>query len=416
MTARPRQPAARPARRPVRSRRLPRAVVLVALVSLLNDFASEMVTPLIPLLLVTVLAAGPAALGLIEGLADAATNLLKLWAGRRSDRPGARRKPWVVGGYLLSNAVRPLIALAGGWVTVLAIRVCDRIGKGARAAPRDAMIADLVQARAAGRAFGLNRAFDHAGAVFGALVAAAVITWGTERLDLVILCSALPGLLAVALIAFGVPEPSPRHAARPLLRPLPAQPLAWRRLQPVVRHYLVALGLFALARLPETLLLLRGHELGLGVVELLLLWAALHVVKSGVSEFAGRWSDRRGRRPVILAGYALYVVAAVALAFVGTGPQLWLAALGLGAHYGLSEGAERALVADLAAPPRRGTAFGWFHLIVGLGAVPGGLLLGGLWQLHGARTAFLVSAALAALATLWLWRRVPAYSSIPERR
>jgi MFS family permease len=379
-------------------------VIVIGLVSLLNDFASEMVTPLIPLLLVTVLAAGPATLGLIEGLADTVTNLLKLWVGRVSDRPGRPRKPYVIAGYALSNAVRPLIGLSNHWLTVLAIRVTDRVGKGVRTAPRDALIAEAVEHATAGRAYGLTRALDHTGAVLGALTAAAVVWLGTEQLEQVILLSALPGMLAVALIAFGVREPPRRRlvvaSAPPSLR--------WSRLGAPTRRYFTALALFALARIPETFLLLRGHELGLAVVELLLLWAAMHVVKSAVSESAGRLSDRIGRRPVILAGYALYGAVLAGLAFVDQAPLLWAGALLLGGHYGLTEGAERALVRDLTRPAERGTAFGWFHMIVGLAAIPGGLLLGGLWQLYGARPALLASAALAVLATLWFWRRVPA--------
>ena len=213
--------------------------------------------------------------------------------------------------------------------------------------------------------------------------------------------SALPGLLAVLLSAFGVPEPARRYRA-----PAVAPPLAWSRLGGYTRRYFFAIGLFTLGRIPETFLLLRGHELGMDVVELLLLWAAMHVVKSAVAESAGRLSDRVGRRPVILAGYLLYVWVLLGLALVTQAPLLWGGSLLLGGYYGLTEGAERALVHDLAAPAERGTAFGWFHMIVGLAAIPGGLLLGGLWQAYGAQTAFLVSAALAALATFWFWSRV----------
>lgn len=387
-----------------RSTRLPRAVVLVGLVSLLNDFASEMVVPLIPLLLATVLAAGPVALGLIEGVADMVSNLLKLWAGRRSDLYGRRRKPYVVFGYLLSNLVRPLIGLSGSWLTVLAIRVTDRIGKGVRTAPRDALVADAVDDRNAARAFGLTRALDHAGAVLGALAAAAVVYFGTERLEVVIALSAIPGLLAVSLIAFGVKEP-----ARVYAPPREAAPLVWSALRRPTRLYLLAIALFALGKIPETFLLLRGHELGMSVVELLLLWAALHVVKSAVSEYAGRRADIHGRRPLILAGWGVYAVTLAGLAFAQTNTDLWTWSLVLGLYFGLTEGAERALVRDLAPATERGTAFGWFHMLVGLAAIPAGLLLGGLWAYFDAKTAFLVSAAfaLAASALFWHYVRAP---------
>jgi MFS family permease len=374
--------------------------VVLGLVSLCNDLASEMVTPLIPLLLVTVLAAGPVALGLIEGTADATTNLLKLWAGRRSDRAARRRKPFVLAGYALSNMVRPLIGMATSWTMVLGIRVGDRIGKGLRTAPRDALLADAIPAGMTATAYGFTRALDHLGAVLGALTAAAVVHWGTNRLEMVIAFSAVPGLMAVLLIAFGVREPA---GTRP---PILLPPLRWQTLSRPTRAYLRAIGLLALARIPETFLLLRGHELGMGVAELLLLWAALHGVKVLTAEAAGRIADRSGRRPVLLSGYGVYVAALAGLALTTTAPALWALGLILGLHFGLTEGAERALVADLAPAEERGTAFGWFHAIVGLAAIPAGLLLGGLWTLASAGTAFLASAGLAAGATLYFYFKV----------
>jgi len=380
---------------------LPRTVIIVGVVSLLNDFASEMVVPLIPLLLATVLAAGPVALGLIEGVADTVSNLLKLWAGRHSDLYGRRRKPYVVFGYLLSNIVRPLIGISGSWLTVLSIRVTDRIGKGVRTAPRDALISDAIDDGIAGRAYGFTRALDHAGAVLGALVAAAIVYWGTTRLDVVIALSAIPGMLAVCLFAFGIKE-----APRPV--PLSAEraPLSWARLSPISRRYLAVLAFFTLGKIPETFLLLRGHEIGMPVVELLLLWAAMHVVKAAIAQQAGSHTDRVGRRPLILTGWMVYAVTLLALAFVAKPLMLWAWSLALGFYFGLTEGAERALVRDLATPAERGTAFGWFHMLVGMAAIPAGLLIGGLWSFYGVKTAFLVSALLAALATAGFWRFV----------
>ena len=381
---------------------MPRTIVVISLVSLFNDFASEMVTPLIPLLLATVLAAGPVALGIIEGAADAVSNLLKLWAGRHSDLYGRRRKPYVVAGYLLSNIVRPLIGVSGGWLTVLTIRVTDRVGKGLRTAPRDALIADAVHDGQAGRAYGFHRGMDHAGAVLGALAAAAIVYWGTAQLDVVIAISAIPGLLAVGLIAFGVKEPARADGVAN-----ERAPLSWSRLSPMSRRYLAVLGFFTLGKIPETFVLLRGHELGMSVVELLLLWAAMHVVKVSLSEYAGRQTDIHGRRPLILIGWLVYAAALLGLAFAASDKGLWGFSLVLGFYFGLTEGAERALVRDLAAPAERGTAFGWFHMLVGLAAIPAGLLLGGLWSLYGVKTAFLVSASLATLATVGFWRYVP---------
>jgi len=378
-------------------------VIVVGFVSLLNDFASEMVTPLIPILLATALAAGPLALGFIEGLADTTTNLLKLWAGRRSDLAGRRRKGYVLFGYTLSNLVRPLLGFSGSWLVVLGIRVTDRVGKGLRTAPRDAMLADAIREGTAARAYGFTRALDHAGAVLGALAAAAVVHWGTQRLDLVIAFSALPGSLALLLIVFGIREPARRADAVAVL-----PPLDWSALSAKTRVYLVTVGLFSLGRIPETFLLLRGHDLGMSVVDLLLLWAAMHAVKVLTAESAGRLADRRGRRPVILAGYSVYVLALTGLAWTTSEMHLWLLSLVLGLHFGLTEGAERALVRDLAQPTERGTAFGWFHMLVGLAAIPAGVLIGGLWSVIGVKTAFLVSAGIAAAATvLFFWRVRP---------
>ena len=378
-------------------------MIVLGFVSLFNDFASEMVVPLIPIILATVLAAGPVALGLIEGVADTVSNLLKLWAGRHSDLFGRRRKPYVVAGYLISNLARPLIGISGSWFTVLTIRVTDRVGKGVRTAPRDALVSDAIDENNAGHAYGFTRALDHAGAVLGALAAAAIVYWGTPRLDVVIALSAIPGLMAVSLVVFGIKEP-----VRPVSIDAERAPLSWTRLSPISRRYLAVIAFFTLGKIPETFLLLRGHELGMPVVELLLLWAAMHVVKATVSGQAGRQTDRIGRRPLILTGWMVYSITLFSLAFVTQPLMLWAWSLALGFYFGLTEGAERALVRDLAVPAERGTAFGWFHMLVGTAAIPAGLLLGGLWSVYGVKTAFLVSSALACLATFgfWHWVRI----------
>jgi MFS family permease len=377
--------------------RLPRNVVILGLVSLLNDFASEMVVPLIPLLLVTVLAAGPATLGAIEGSAELLANLLKLWSGRLSDRLGRRRKPFVITGYWLSNLARPLMGFSGHWMTVLVIRLTDRAGKGLRTAPRDALIADSVDDAAAGRAYGLTRALDHAGAVLGALAAAAVLHWGTQRLAMVIALSAVPGMLAVALIAVGVREPD-----RPPRPPLAAPALFEQRLHPSLRRYLLLIALFALGRIPDTFLLLRGHELGLSPVSLLLLWAGLHAQKSLVAEIVGRFAIRARRRGFILAGWVLYALALTGLGGTESIKELWYFALMLGGYAGLTESAERAVIRDLAPAGEVGTAFGWYHMLSGVAAVLGGVGLGGLWSLYGSAPMFFVSAAMASLCVLLL--------------
>jgi MFS family permease len=394
--------------------KLPRTVVALGLVSFFNDLASEIVVPLIPILLAGVLGAGPIALGLVEGVADAVASLLKLWSGRRSDLLGGRRKGLTLAGYALSNVARPLLALAGSWVTVLLLRSIDRVGKGVRSAPRDALVSDATLPALRGYAYGFHRALDNAGAVGGSLIAAAVLAWSTLGLQQMILLSAIPGVLAVVCLVVGV-QTTPPPAAAPLLGKegrSPPPPLAWARLGTPMRRYLGVLALFTLARASETFILLLGHQRGAPVVELLVLWAMLSLAKATTATLGGRLADRFGRGAVILTSWAAFAVAFALFAGVQGALGLWLVSLLYGLFAGFGEGAERALVADFAAPAERGTAFGWYNLTVGIAAIPAGLLFGGVWHLFGASWAFGAAAAIAATATLllrsWAWPRAHA--------
>ncbi len=283
------------------SKKLPKTVVVLGLVSFFNDFSSDIVVPLIPILLATVLSAGPIALGLIEGVADALACFLKLWAGRHSDVMSGRRKGLALSGYMLSNLARPLLGLAGSWFTVLLLRSVDRVGKGLRSAPRDAMVADATPPHIRGYALGFHRALDNAGAVAGALTAAAILAWSDLSLSEVILWSAVPGFVAVALLGASVKDEKNNQAQRTELpRTLP--PLRWSALSVPMQHYLWVLMLFTFARASETFILLFGHELGIGVVELLLLWAALNLAKAITSTQGGQLADHFGRGALILIG------------------------------------------------------------------------------------------------------------------
>jgi MFS family permease len=381
-------PAARP--------KLPRTVIILGLVSFFNDVASDIVIPLIPILLATVLAAGPVALGLVEGVADAVASLFKLWAGRRSDLAGGRRKPLLIAGYALSNVARPLLGLAGSWIAVLVLRSVDRVGKGVRSAPRDALVADVTPAPLLGRAFGVHRAFDNGGAVLGGLLAALALAVFDSNLQHIILLSALPGVVCLALLA-SVQDVRARAREEPL------PPLSWAVLSPGMRRYLAVLGLVTFGRVSETFVLLYGYGLGAGVVELLLLWSALNAVKSFGAYAGGVLSDRIGRRAVMLASWiafgASYTLYCATDAIVG----LWLVTLGYGIFAGLGEGVERALIKELGNAGEHGTAFGWYHLIVGVAAIPAGVLFGALWQYQSAALAFSFAAAAAALSALLLW-------------
>ena len=388
------------------SRKLPQTVVFLGFVSFFNDFASDIVVPLIPILLATVLAAGPIALGLIEGVADALACFLKLWAGRHSDMMSGRRKGLALTGYTLSNLARPLLGLAGSWVTVLLLRSIDRVGKGMRSAPRDAMVADATPPHIRGYAFGFHRALDNAGAVAGGLTAAAVLAWSDLSLSEVILWSALPGFVAIALLGVGVKEENTnRIQSLEVQRELP--PLRWSALSVPMQHYLWVLMLFTFARASETFILLLGHELGIGVVELLLLWSALNLAKAITSTQGGQLADHFGRGALILIGWSALALSFLALSQITTDTGLWIVTIFYGLFMGMSEGAERALISDYALPDERGTAFGWYHLVSGIAAIPAGLLFGIIWHFFSAAAAFLFVGILAVSATLllriWAW-------------
>ena len=384
---------------PRRAFRLGRNVLVLAAVSFLTDASSEIIYPLLPIFLTTVLGTGASAVGAIEGAAETTSALLKLASGWWSDR-ARRRKPLVVAGYLLASIARPLIAVAQSVGQVLAIRLTDRVGKGIRGSPRDALIAESVDASIRGRAFGFHRAADHAGAVVGPLIAFALLRWEGLPLRTVFLFAALPAVLSVLVLVFGVREtarptqPTVTKASAPSFTGPPLGRPFWT--------FLASVLLFTLGNSTDAFLILRANQLGVSVALVPILWAALHVVKSAASVPGGALSDRLGRRPLILAGWAIY--AAVYLAF-GRATQTWHAwALFLvyGLFFGLTEGTQSALVADLVGRDRRGTAFGWYYLAIGVGALPASVLFGFIWDRFGPTAAFDVGAGLAFAAALML--------------
>lgn len=337
---------------------LPRTVWLLGLISLVNDSASDMIYPLVPLYLSAVLLAGPKALGLIEGIAEALGSVLKLIAGVLADRFRSMRW-WVVGGYALSGLMRPLIALTTSWVGVLACRFADRIGKGLRAAPRDALLTLSVAPQQRGLAFGLHRSMDNLGAVIGPLLAALLLALGLPLRE-VFFWSLLPALLVIVLTLL-VREPERAELKpKPFRWDLSDQPRALRR-------YLVALGLFTLGNSSNMFLLLRAKELGLGDAQIPLIWALVCGVAAVFGTPLSAWSDRLDRRRLIVVGWSLY--AGFYLIFGLLPAQPWLL-WPLFAAYGLflaaTEGAEKALVADLVPPEQAGTAFGWYNLVSGV--------------------------------------------------
>ncbi len=391
---------------------LPRTVVVLGLVSLLNDAASEMVTPLLPVFLVATLGAGPTIVGLIEGLAETTASLLKLVSGRLADR-GWNARGLVLGGYTLSNLARPLIGLAISWTFVLGLRFLDRVGKGIRSAPRDAMIATAIAPEGRGRAFGFQRSMDHTGAVIGPLLAFALLAQNVALRD-VIAASAVIGTVVVALLLFGL---GPREVVQ--ARPEPrSAPLTWRGLDVRLRRLLTACAILALATTPEAFLVLWARERGISIADVALLWASASLLKMAVAYPAGILSDRLGRGVVLVTGWAIRVAL---LAFLALAPApahratAWTLFILYAGSLALTEAAERSLVGDVAPPDQRGTAFGVYHLVTGLLILPGALVFGIVWEYVGASYAFAMAAMLTALAVASMWGALGRFPAGPAR-
>jgi MFS family permease len=371
-------------------------VLALAAVSFLTDASSEIIAPLLPLFLVGTLGASVQMVGVIEGAAEAVAALLKVASGWWSDRV-SRRKPLIVLGYGLASLVRPMVAIAQTGAHVLAIRLTDRVGKGLRGAPRDALLAASVPVEQRGRAFGFHRAADHAGAVVGPLVALACLQWFAMPMRHVFWVAAVPGALAVLVALVAVKEERPADVAAPIRRrearvALPTR--FWAGIAPVM--------LFTLGNSTDAFLLLRASQLGVPTALIPLVWVALHVVKSASSTPGGALSDRIGRRPLIVAGWLLYAAVYAGFALAEAQWHAWALFAAYGAVFGLTEGSEKALVADLVAPAQRGTAFGWYHGLVGAAALPASVLFGYVWDRYSAGTAFAMGAGLAVGAAIWM--------------
>ncbi len=349
-----------------------------------------MIYPLLPAFLTGVLGVGAVALGALEGFAEAVASLLKVLSGRWSDKFAKRKAPTLLG-YTVSGLARPFIGVAAAFWQVLSLRLLDRVGKGIRSAPRDALIADLVPPEMRGRAYGFTRALDHLGAVIGPLLAAGILLLAPGNLRLVFGLAAIPIVGALLVLIFFVKEPAV-VVKKATLTKGPLRPVFWQ--------YLACVFLFTLGNSSDAFLLLRAQELGVSLALIPILWSAFHVVKSATSTPGGRLSDRWGRRRTLLLGWGWYALVYAGFAYAGTPLHVWGLFLIYGVYYGLTEGVERAFVADLVGDANRGYAFGWFHLTVGLAALPASLIFGALYQAYGAHVAFLTGAGLAVLAAV----------------
>lgn len=378
-------------------------IILLGLTSLLNDISSEMVYPLIPFFLAS-LGAGPAALGLIEGFAESIASLLKVVSGRLSDRAG-RRKGFTVAGYLFSALGKLLLALPGGWPAVLVARSVDRFGKGIRTAPRDALIAESTSEETRGRAFGLHRGLDTAGAVVGTAIALGIVLRGGTNYVLVFLLAVIP---AAAGMAFLVPV---KEVARPPRESVPAPRLEWRSLPRTLRLFLGVALVFTLGNSSNTFLLLRAAGAGSTTAGVIVLYLVYNVSFMIWSYPAGWLSDRLGRKTLLVCGYAVYGIVYCGFAALGKADAGWLAWLLFilyGAYSGLTDGVEKALVADLTPPGVRGTAIGLHATIKGAGLLPASLLAGLLWDFAGAPAPFILGGVTglgSAVATAIFLRR-----------
>ena len=395
---------------------LTRPVWLFGWVSLFTDLASEMIYPLLPLFLTTVLKGSAMSLGVIEGVAEAANSALKIVSGRLADSTGRPRRLVLIG-YGISSSMRPFIGVATTWLHVLGVRFADRLGKGIRGAPRDAMLADFAPDGQRGRVYGFHRAMDHSGAVLGPLLATLFLYFYPGEYRTLFGLTIIPGIIVIAII-LAIPEsqrpstpapehpapehPAPRHPGTPAPRggtPAPRHP---GTPAPLARA-LAVIFLFALGNASDAFLLLRLSAVGIADLWIPLLWSALHVVKVISSRAGGALSDRFGRRTLIGAGWLFYAIVYAAFA-VTEAPALLIAVfLSYGIYFGLTEGVEKAWIADLATPERRGTAFGYYNAVLGVGALLASVLFGLIWTRVSPQAAFYSGAALAGIATLLLY-------------
>jgi MFS family permease len=387
-------------------------IYVLGAVSLFNDFSSEMIYPLIPSFIKSVLGLGSAFLGILEGIAESTNSILKLFTGYFSDKI-KKRKPFAVGGYALSNLLRPLIGLTGSWGMLLFLRFSDRVGKGIRTSPRDAMIADFSPTERRGFAFGFQRGMDHAGAVLGSVTASLLLYFFTIEIKTVFLLSVIPGIIAVLIMIFGVRNVRkkdkmeiPRKYVTPNKTTAGKKEILkfsdFKKLGKRFNLYLAILVIFTLGNSTDAFLLLRASDLGYQIAAIPLLWAILHISKAIFCVLGGHLSDKIGRKMMILSGWFVYFLTYVGFAYFNKYYLIYILFIVYGLYFGLTEGVERALVADIVPGKNLGTAYGFYNLSLGITALPASIIFGFIWKVYSFRAAFLTGALISIAASIML--------------
>jgi len=386
-----------------RYRSLPANVFALSFVAFLNDVSSDIIYPLLPAFLFLTLGASPFAIGLIEGFAESVASILKLFSGYLSDKFGNRKLP-VFLGYSLAAVTRPMLVFVTTWPQVLVVRMTDRIGKGIRGAPRDALIAGSIDPGSRGLAFGFNRAADHLGAVVGPVIAFVLLSVlaadpsnpTTREYQQLFLFASIPVVIGLFIIGFFVHEKKKEKVE------IEKNPIKFslKAFDGNFKRFLLVMSLFTLSNSTDAFLLLRAQQAGIAPAVLPLLWMVLHFSKVLSSLAGGNLSDRFGRKSVIVAGWLLYAVVYIMFAFITAPWQAWALFAIYGVFFGLSEGVEKALVADMVEDEKRGTAYGLYNLAYGITVFPASLLFGFLWTSYGVQTAFIVSACISILAAI----------------
>lgn len=366
-------------------------------VSLFNDIASEMIYPLLPLFLNTVLGAGVVFIGLIEGIAESVSSFLKLFSGWVSDR-FQKRKGLILFGYFLASITRPFIGLATSAYHVLFLRFFDRIGKGVRSSPRDALLSQSCREKERGKAFGFQRAMDHAGAMIGPPIASLLMAVFTKDLRIIFLLAFVPSLFCLWILWRGVTDVHPVRNSSEAINPSSPPKLNWKGWDRKFKYFLLIITLFTLGNSSDAFLLLRAQGLGLNIVTIPILWFIFHLSKTVFSVPGGALSDRIGRRKVMILAWIVYGLVYLGFAFASKTYQIWLLFIVYGLFYGLSEGTEKAWVADLVEESKRGTAYGAYHFCIGIAALPASLLMGLIWKAIGVQWAFTFGAVMALIA------------------